>query len=161
MRSAICTCSAIFIFALASSFALRMVQADCPPSFSCVSRNPHAVVAAAQLKAPARQTHGSKSPAPRGRRPPSQSPDVMQLNGFACNPLCCMPHATYRNACHMPSFMRRPIWRMLYRHTPCRSIASALAARAGAAPSSGTPSPSPQLRGGSASEPTLHIDATQ
>ena len=65
-------------------------------------------------------------------RPPNQSSILMQLNRFVC----------------MPSFMRRPIWRLLYRHTPCRSIASALAAlrprRFRAAPSSGAPSPSPQ-----------------
>ena len=49
-----------------------------------------------------------------GARPPNQSSILMQFNRFVC----------------MPSFMRRPIWRLLYRHTPCRSIASALAASA-------------------------------
>ena len=46
--------------------------------------------AAAQLEAPARQAQAS-----------IQSSRLMQLNRFAC----------------MPSFMRRPIWRLLYRHT--------------------------------------------
>ena len=57
--------------------------------------------AAAQLQAPARQAQAS-----------NQRSILMQLNRFAC----------------MPSFMRRPSWRLLHRHTPCTSIASALAA---------------------------------
>ena len=57
--------------------------------------------AAAQLQAPARQAQAS-----------NQSSILIQLKRFAC----------------MSSFMRRPSWRLLHKHTPCTSIASALAA---------------------------------
>ena len=72
--------------------------------------------AAAQLQAPARQAQAS-----------NQSSIMMQLIRFAC----------------MPSFMRRPSWRMLSRHTSCSMHMNSL--RAGS-PAPASPPRSSKLR---------------